>query len=387
MEEQSLTELQNSYKSLLDAALPSVEIPDPTFFNISGSPHYEDVISNWYAFFLDTSNPHDLKTLFITSLMECYVEKSGTSSLVFAIENTKVQRERMVGLKRIDLLVYDEAIVTEKTTAEKDATVYRSAFIIENKINATLYNDLGLYYNGIAADNKYGIVLSIIPITTGHADFVNIMHQQLMERVTANIGKYMVKANAKYLILLKDFIQQIQSFTKTVNMKDTIDFYFENALKINSLIKLKEDAVNYIFDNIKLSLEGSGFSFARRYVDSLNIRFDSQADLFLTVNTNLIFTEGRYTINLWLSGKLAKSWNWLQLKEQLSVMIFKPADITFKSQQSGLQYASVAVEEVTVGLTKENIEKLPESLASHLKSHWVPFLTELVTLLEKTAVV
>jgi hypothetical protein len=105
------------------------------------------------------------------------------------------------------------------------------------------------------------------------------------------------------------------------------------------------------------------------------------------VNTNLIFTEGRYTINLWLSGKLAKSWNWLQSKEQLLAMEFKPADITFKSQQSGLQYASVAVEEVTVGLTKENIEKLPESLASHLKSHWVPFLTELVIILEKNAIV
>ncbi len=50
-----------------------------TFFDVSGFPHYENVISNILAFFFDVNEEHGLKDLWLKSLFECYNIKANTN--------------------------------------------------------------------------------------------------------------------------------------------------------------------------------------------------------------------------------------------------------------------------------------------------------------------
>jgi len=367
LENTSLDILKKDFQKVFTLSIPVEERPETTFLEISGFPHYEEVISNWYAFFLRSDGVHNFKTLFITSLIECYEEIRGKNSVFFALEETKVIRERMVNEKRIDLLVYDQI-----DTIGKDDDTYKNAFIIENKINATLYNELDSYYNGICAENKYGIVLTLLPLKMATSNFINITHQKLMSRVSDNIGKYLLKSNPKYLLMLREFIQQIQLFNKTIDMKATVDFYFENAAKINDLIKIKENAMDSIIDSIKSHIENTDFNWGRKYPEALNIRFKKDPQVLLTIDTSKIFIEGSYVINLWLSGELAKAWQ--HNKEIFNNLSSKPNDIIYNESPTGAQYAFVASEKVSFGLSKENIEKFPLLFSNHLQNSWAPFL-------------
>jgi len=373
----SLMELRSEFSDILSKTIPSPEIFQPTFLEISGFPHYEEVISNWYAFFFTTSGNHSLKTLFINSLLDCIKDKLGTTNqLSFEVETAKVIRERMVKDKRIDLLIYDEAFQLE------DDEIYRNAIIIENKINASLYNDLDCYFDNISVEQtKQGVVMSIKPVTIQCDGFINITHKYFIDKVSGNIGKYLVKANPKYLILLQELIQQLQTFSQTKDMKEYLEFYFENAVKINELIQIKENAFEEIVHGIKLKLEDSHFTFTRKYSDSLNIKYSENNLILLTIETGKIFTEGKFKIKLWLSGELAKKWNWTGLKTQLEQMKLKPADVRFNELSTGSQWATVAIEELSFPLTIETISNFPERLAEHINNVWEPFIAELINLL------
>lgn len=55
--------------------IPIIKSKPKTFLGIAKQPHYEDVLTNWYAFYFDDSEEHGLKGLFIESLMELLLEQ------------------------------------------------------------------------------------------------------------------------------------------------------------------------------------------------------------------------------------------------------------------------------------------------------------------------
>ena len=63
-------DLKAEYDQIIDEPIVLTLPQDPTIFDISGYPHYEDVISNWYAFFFDPLAEHSLRDLFLQSLIE-----------------------------------------------------------------------------------------------------------------------------------------------------------------------------------------------------------------------------------------------------------------------------------------------------------------------------
>ena len=50
--------------------IPIIKSKPKTFLGIAKQPHYENVLSNIYAFYFDVNEVHQFKDLFIKSLLE-----------------------------------------------------------------------------------------------------------------------------------------------------------------------------------------------------------------------------------------------------------------------------------------------------------------------------
>ncbi|WP_374542193.1 PD-(D/E)XK nuclease family protein [Flavobacterium sp.] len=282
--------------------IPKIKGKPKTFLGIAKQPHYENVWSNIYAFYFDVNEVHQLKDLFIKSLLELiptsFLVKGGivlesfTNFTIMTEYGTKNQ-------KRIDLLLQNE----------------EQAIIIENKVYHTLNNDLDEYYNEIKVGSKVGIVLSLHPVSDiKHPHFINITHAQFLERVLFNLGSYVVEASDKYLVFLKDFYQNINNLSHPVMEKNAIQFYYKNQQEINELVKfkykLREHIVNQIvnachqLDGVsKLEPRANTFN-DKRLVYYVSNRHSEL--MFTVVYEQLLTEEKRMYIAVEMEGSLLK---------------------------------------------------------------------------------
>lgn len=368
--------LQERYKELLNAPIKIEPDPFPSFLEISGFPHYEEVISNWYKFFFESTGAHGFQTLFIDTLVEMINERS-TSAALPRFEKCCVIRERSVKEKRIDLLLYDEA-----TGNGLDET-YRNAIIVENKIFADLYNELTTYHENIQSEEgKAGVVLSITPHTQLPETFVNILHKDFLNRITRNMGGYLLRASDKYLLLLKDLIQQISLFSKTENMKEYINFYFDHAEKINELLQIRTRAQDALLDDLNTALFPTQFRWGRRYPDSLNIRCEHHDNVLLILKTDKIFDQASYQIEFWVTNGLAKALGGSGIKERLKNETTPPDGFALKITGTGSKYAWVGTQVQSFDRTPQNIHQLPTRIADDLRDHWSPFILQTLSILK-----
>jgi hypothetical protein len=188
-----------------------VERPQ-TFMEIAGYPHYEDVCSNFLAFFFDPKGLHGLGNLLLDALMD-------SVSMADRIEgfggNVSVKREVVTAAgNRIDILVTSDS----------------RAVLIENKIFAAIVNpfdDYVAYLNGLKDEN--GVAYeeekrSKILLTLQRSDegkdygFVNLTHSDFASAVRSRLGHYVTAADARYLTLMLDFLNTLESLGKGTRM-------------------------------------------------------------------------------------------------------------------------------------------------------------------------
>jgi hypothetical protein len=232
----------NTFSVLLDdfSKLPQLEITPPTFMEIAGFPHYENVCSNILAYYLDTNQPHKLKELVLKSLLQA-ISRDDLASSINSI-NT-IQREEITpSSKRIDIVICADNLVIG----------------IENKIYASLYNDLNEYsshlhkvYSGV--DNILKIVLSLNQIGADHLTdgFVNLTYNTLFERIKINLGEYYLSANSKDITYLMDFILTIQNLKKMTNIDpELLKFFINNKDKINELFEANNEIKTLVLQKI-----------------------------------------------------------------------------------------------------------------------------------------
>lgn len=198
-----------SKRVLIVERLDVCQSPPKTFLEITRQPHYENVITNLYAFYFDVNEEHGLEDLFIKSLIDCINTAAKGRSLDGFTEfsvNTEYSTDKN---GRIDLLL-----------AGDDGT---SAIVIENKIYHHLNNNLDDYWNTIMnekyiADKSVGIVLSLNnSINPKHPKFINLTHLDFLDTVMDKIGSYLLKANDKHLMFLKDFYQNMKKLQQKRN--------------------------------------------------------------------------------------------------------------------------------------------------------------------------
>lgn len=210
--------------------------PRPDLFSISGFPHYEDVLSNWYAFFMDPNGPHGLGTLFLEVLLElAHAKDTVTIGSSMAVKRELTTPEG----KAIDLVVHDG----EETVG--GITGAMNAIVIENKVYHHLNNRLDLYFNAVKAEHKTGIVLGLKKTSNDHEAFVFVSHRDLIDRVTArlSITAPVPEPFRQYLI---DLHQNIHELTAHMEYSKEVAFFLKNAERIQRVSRLEGTLKEYL---------------------------------------------------------------------------------------------------------------------------------------------
>jgi hypothetical protein len=215
--------------------IPEKRVRKETLLDIAGIDHLENHWSYIYMYFLNPKASHGMSRLFVDTLQNLISKKTNREPLdmeTFSISREDVVADEKGNMKRIDLLLQNDT----------------EAIIIENKIFASLYNRLDLYWNKpeILDENKCGVVLSLFPIKPTHPGFVNITHEEFAKAVEKAFPTCFMSANPKAILLLQDFIQNIYNITHSMD-EEELFFYFkpENREKINRLAEIRKNSRHY----------------------------------------------------------------------------------------------------------------------------------------------
>ena len=181
-----------------------------TIMDIAGIDHLETKWSSIYAYFFNPREKHGLGTLFYDSLSEIIQKKESNKKIQmndFSVKTEEPAKEEDGSTKFIDILLSDGEY----------------AIIIENKVNASLYNPLQTYWDSIKIEDskKCGIVLSLYDINASkyNSNYINITHEELIKQVENNLYKHYLSADSKALMFLQDFIQNIY------NQRNTMEYH------------------------------------------------------------------------------------------------------------------------------------------------------------------
>ena len=228
-----MTFLIEDYKKVVDKFTSTMTNDEvlPTFLEICGQPHYENVCSNILSFFFDSNQSHQFKDLLLKSLLDS-IDESLSSK--YNLKTLNVIREyRADDNKRIDLIIECEDIVV----------------VIENKIYHWLANDLDLYEKTIEKNYrdkvKVYIVLSLYEQKIRTSSFKNITYKEFFNCLTKSLGRYCLNANNHYILFLMDFIRSIENLThmESIN-KEFFEFFISNKAIIDQIAEEKDKLYN-----------------------------------------------------------------------------------------------------------------------------------------------
>lgn len=207
-------------------ALHIKERKGATFLEIARFPHRETVWSNILAFYLDPNREHGLHDLLLKSLFEAIGQD--VTGLLTSLHTIRVQTEIITSKgNRLDLMVSGGKFVLG----------------IENKVEASLYNDLADY--GATLDSHaggaqvYKVVLSRYPVVANN-HFVNVTYAQLVQVVRTNLGNYTDYADSKYLLFLLDFLKTIEKHhnpSSFMENPDVLNLLRQNTAAVEELVK------------------------------------------------------------------------------------------------------------------------------------------------------
>ncbi len=285
--------------------IPKIKKRPKTFLGIAKQPHYENVMSNIYAFYFNVEEVHGMQDLFINSLLDIINEsKLGTQKKVAEITDFEVATEVYTKKNgRIDILLSSDD----------------HAIIIENKVYHTLNNNLEDYWNSTKVtdnkeENKIGIVLSLNKLNVTHEHFMNITHLELLKRVIQNLGSYLMNAKDKYVVFLKDFYQNSINLSKSEMDSKELKFYFDNQPKIievkdfhfavrTHIINQVEQACELVDEDLELQTsKGEGNKRLRFFLSPKN------KNLMITVFFEKLLTpEKRLILIVELKNELLKN--------------------------------------------------------------------------------
>ena len=275
----------NQLQNLLDAfgKLPINGIINPTFMEIAGYPHYENVCSNILAFFFNPTEVHGLKDLCLKTLSSFDNNKNHLS-------NVSVERKVTThNNNRIDIVIHSDNCI----------------LAVENKIFATVYNplaDYASYLKRISSGKKlFLFILSIKDVNeTNLNGFIPVKYSDFFSRLRSNLGEYSSQADTKYLAMFFDFITTIENLMgETFMKKDTIKFIEERSADIisflNEIVKFKSELRRKVSElGTMINLTGKSILIKQWYyretnqlVDCLVHDIQIKTDLIIAVDCHI----------------------------------------------------------------------------------------------------
>lgn len=239
-----MTQLQQQFSFLLNPLISTFQKEkEPNLLDIASVSHKELPVSNLYSYFLNPTENHGLKSLFFDSLLELLPVNS------FTIGDDQIRIEREVYTfetgKFIDIVVTDGSQV----------------LIIENKVHATLYNDLDAYKNHFKVRNIVGIVLSSRK-EKNTGDFFAITHYEWINKILTNFNdSYDFQLNPRQNHNFYTFVEILKKMNITIeNLDQSIDFFKSNAAQILAFQKMKDLYAKTIIEQVSNSGQNIGFN-------------------------------------------------------------------------------------------------------------------------------
>lgn len=240
---------------LLLMDIPLQEEREHGFLDILGINYAETSITRIYAYFLDSRNSIIISNLFVSTLFEIILEKSG---VVFGSQKLICETEvRTKEGRSIDLVLFSDD--------------NQEAVIIENKINASLYNDLRDYYESVQANKKIGVVLSLTRMAAVPKEYVVITHMEWMRRIASK--GLPVQLSSRQFIYLNDFISNMENISGRSEPNESVRFFFENTNKVLKAKATYDAAFNFVIEQLKITAnkysedwELYGYSYSYRQI-------------------------------------------------------------------------------------------------------------------------
>ena len=272
--------------SLIRSFLRSANWPrfaewQPTFFSIAGIAHKELPLSNTYAFFFRSQNPHGLGKLFTLALLDIVRSKLPSTQVLTFDREVRASREHPMKLGQwLDLLVHDGPTDTSLQGAS-------FALLIENKVNHRLHNNLENYWDsvkGVAC--KIGVVLGTRP-EQPETPWLFIPHWELGRAIEARLGHFIGQANPRYLPVLLHFLEHLTHMSDSNHSNFALAFDFaqrhREALRQSQLL-LKQINSNGMAAAV-LEAFGEGYTRLSVFDNRVDIRSGSfpRSDVYYVV--------------------------------------------------------------------------------------------------------
>jgi hypothetical protein len=232
------------------------EPPETTYLEIIGKSHHENIWSRILAFYFDPKKRHGMKDMMLRSLFESTEPSIDYNSF----KSCHVKTELPTPNGRLDLFIESSDFVVG----------------IENKVNATLYNDLVDYAGKInALSQKRKSFLLVLSknnedvkedvkekIKRLQVELLLLTYEKFLASIRRNIGFYHSHAETKYFIFFLDFINNIEKNLNTkiymLNDQETMNFFISNNEvikrlndKLTQLEREKKEAINQLDSDLR----------------------------------------------------------------------------------------------------------------------------------------
>lgn len=249
------------FQDVHDLLLAPVPIGTPrqrTFFDISGNSHSEKVFTHWYCYFLQKEEDHGLGSLFIDTLKTL-------AEFNQSIDDFEVEREIITEKgNKIDLVVAGKG---------KDEGKY---ILIENKINHWLKNDLEDYWENFKSweNNKVGVLLTLTPHVIPQSvkgKFKNVTHLRWLSLIKQSASSLNLHVEQRYHF--NQFCTAILNLSKDYTMNDQVEFYFNNAEKVNQILETHRQAHQFVLSQLDLAANQMEFTLGEKQIYIATITF------------------------------------------------------------------------------------------------------------------
>lgn len=212
--------------------VPKSTVGSPTFLEVCGYPHYENVASNVLEFYFSAGREHKLGTFLLSCLLSAARVDVSDDDLLDASGS---REEPTDSRKRLDLVIDCSNVVVG----------------VENKIGAGVYNPFRAYSDMLekrAEGRKVIKILLVLNKVEGpvNAGFKPVTYEDFFNIVLARLGQQLFAADGKWLSYLIDFIKTTQNLTRRLDMSseflDLVRTHREELLEVKeSLDRFKNE--------------------------------------------------------------------------------------------------------------------------------------------------
>lgn len=210
-----------------------------TFYQLLGYGHYENMTTNVLAYLFEDNRDHGLRDLFVMS----WLDAVGRSESMHPRVEEVLREYSTDDNKRIDLVI----VLQDKVIG------------IENKIYASLYNDLSGYKEQLVRDFpgkeiQFSVLsMNEVPNSNRIGEISYITYSKFISHVEQGLGKYVIYANQNKLPQILDFIKTLKLMANNGNIDNEFaEFCSKNKEQLSSFLIKYDEQSRAVTEKMKL---------------------------------------------------------------------------------------------------------------------------------------